>query len=302
MTPKLTVFGEVLWDVLPDTRLAGGATMNVAAHLQRYGLDVSFISRVGHDELGAELLEFMKGQGLSTDFVQTGETHLTGIAKANVSDSHEVTYKILHPVAWDYIQYDALAAEKVAASDYFVYGSLAARDDITRLALLRYLKDARRPVFDVNLRPPHYTREGVLELLGFARIVKMNEHELVEVARWIGEFDGEREAMALVMDRYRLDMLVLTCGEQGAMVLTPDGQYHQHPGFVVQVADTIGSGDAFLGAFLFKTATGHPVNEALEFACAAGAYVAGKTGALPVFAETDIEAMIRKQSPAGQII
>ncbi|MHA4739738.1 carbohydrate kinase family protein [Dyadobacter sp. MSC1_007] len=302
MTPKLTVFGEVLWDVLPDTRLAGGATMNVAAHLQRYGLDVSFISRVGHDELGAELLEFMKGQGLSTDFVQTGETHLTGIAKANVSDSHEVTYKILHPVAWDYIQYDALAAEKVAASDYFVYGSLAARDDITRLALLRYLKDARRPVFDVNLRPPHYTREGVLELLGFARIVKMNEHELVEVAGWIGEFDGEREAMALVMDRYRLDMLVLTCGEQGAMVLTPDGQYHQHPGFVVQVADTIGSGDAFLGAFLFKTATGHPVNEALEFACAAGAYVAGKTGALPVFAETDIEAMIRKQSPAGQII
>jgi fructokinase len=302
MTPKLTVFGEVLWDVLPDTRLAGGATMNVAAHLQRYGLDVSFISRVGHDELGAELLEFMKGQGLSTDFVQTGETHLTGIAKANVSDSHEVTYKILHPVAWDYIQYDALAAEKVAASDYFVYGSLAARDDITRLALLRYLKDAHKPVFDVNLRPPHYTREGVLELLGFARIVKMNEHELVEVARWIGEFDGEREAMALVMDRYRLDMLVLTCGEQGAMVLTPDGQYHQHPGFVVQVADTIGSGDAFLGAFLFKTANGHPVNEALEFACAAGAYVAGKTGALPVFAETDIEAMIRKQSPAGQVI
>jgi fructokinase len=302
MTPKLTVFGEVLWDVLPDARLAGGATMNVAAHLQRYGLDVSFISRVGHDELGAELLEFMKGQGLSTDFVQTGETHLTGIAKANVSDSHEVTYKILHPVAWDYIQYDALAAERVAASDYFVYGSLASRDDITRHALLRYLKDARRPVFDVNLRPPHYTREGVLELLGFARIVKMNEHELVEVAGWIGEFDGEREAMALVMDRYRLDMLVLTCGEQGAMVLTPDGQYHQHPGFVVQVADTIGSGDAFLGAFLFKTATGHPVNDALEFACAAGAYVAGKTGALPVFAETDIEAMIRKQSPAGQII
>lgn len=302
MTPKLTVFGEVLWDVLPDTRLAGGATMNVAAHLQRYGLDVSFISRVGHDELGAELLEFMEGQGLSTDFVQTGETHLTGIAKANVSDSHEVTYKILHPVAWDYIQYDALAAKQVAASEYFVYGSLAARDDTTRNALLRYLQAARVPVFDVNLRPPHYTREGVLELLGFARVVKMNEHELVEVAGWIGEFDGEREAMALVMDRYRLNILVLTCGEQGAMVLTPDGQYHQHPGFVVQVADTIGSGDAFLGAFLFKTATGHPVNDALEFACAAGAYVAGKTGALPVFAETDIEAMIRKQSPAGQII
>lgn len=302
MTPKLTVFGEVLWDVLPDTRLAGGATMNVAAHLERYGTDVSFVSRVGHDELGAELLAFMEGHGLSTAFVQTGETHLTGIAKANVSDSHEVTYKILYPVAWDYIQFDNLAAERIEASDYFVYGSLAARDNITRGTLLRYLQVARTPVFDVNLRPPHYTREGVLELLAFGRIVKMNEHELAEVAGWLGDFAGEREAMALVMGRYKLEMLVLTCGEHGATILTADGQYHQHSGFEVQVADTIGSGDAFLGALLYKIATGHSVSDALEFACAAGAFVAGKTGALPVFTESDITAMIRKQMPVGQVI
>lgn len=305
MTPKLTVFGEVLWDVLPDARLAGGATMNVAAHLQRYGMDVSFISRVGHDELGAELLAFMAQQGLDTRWVQTGETHLTGIAKANVSDSNEVTYKILHPVAWDYIQFDDAAAQQIADSDFFVYGTLAARDHTTRDTLLRYLAQpgsghACTPVFDVNLRPPHYTREQVLELLDFAGIVKMNEHEIREVTGWLTPFENEKQAMAFLIDRFKLDMFVLTCGAEGAMVLTGDGQYHQHPGFTVEVADTIGSGDAFLGAFLYQTATGHPLSESLEFACAAGAFVAGKAGALPAFGESDIQDFIHAQQPMRQ--
>jgi len=308
MTPKLTVFGEVLWDVLPDARLAGGATMNVAAHLQRYGMDVAFISRVGHDELGNELLAFMAQQGLDTRWVQTGETHLTGIAKANVSDSNEVTYKILHPVAWDYIQFDAAAVEHVAHSDYFAYGTLAARDRTTRDTLLRYLapRDPReaangnaRPkhVFDVNLRPPHYTREQVLELLDLADIAKMNEHEIREVTTWLTTYENERQAMAFLIDRFKLDMLILTCGGDGAMVLTGPGEYHRHAGFTVQVADTIGSGDAFLGAFLYQTATGHSLPDSLEFACAAGAFVAGKPGALPAFGETDIQDFLLEKQP-----
>lgn len=300
MTPKLTVFGEVLWDVLPDARLAGGATMNVAAHLQRYAMDVAFISRVGHDELGDELLAFMAQHGLDTRWVQTGETHLTGIAKANVSDSNEVTYKILHPVAWDYIQFDAAAAEQVTASDFFIYGTLAARDRTSRDTLLRYLagpgsRHAQTRVFDVNLRPPHYTREQVLELLGFADIVKMNEHEIREVTGWLTTFESEKQAMAFLIGHFKLDMLVLTRGADGAMVLTSTGEYHQHAGFTVEVADTIGSGDAFLGAFLYQTATGHPLSESLEFACAAGAFVAGKAGALPAFDETDIQEFIHAQ-------
>ena len=301
MTPKLTVFGEVLWDVLPDARLAGGATMNVAAHLQRYGMDVAFISRVGHDELGAELLAFMTQQGLDTQWVQTGETHLTGIAKANVSDSNEVTYKILHPVAWDYIQFDAAAAQQVAGSDFFVYGTLAARDRTTRDTLLRYLPYARVRVFDVNLRPPHYTREQVLELLGFASIVKMNEHEIREVTGWLTPFENEKQAMAFLIGHFKLDMLVLTCGAEGAMALTSSGEFHQHAGFTVEVADTIGSGDAFLGAFLYQTATGHALSESLEFACAAGAFVAGKSGALPLFGETEIQDFIHARLPLRQL-
>jgi len=274
--------------------------MNVAAHLQRYGMDVSFISRVGHDELGAGLLAFMSGHGLSTQWVQTGETHLTGIAKANVSDSNEVTYKILHPVAWDYIQFDRAAAERVVASDFFVYGTLAARDHTSQETLLRYLEYAVTshrclPVFDVNLRPPHYTQEQVTKLLGCARIVKMNEHELREVTAWFTTFEQEQQAMAFLIAQFQLDMVVLTCGAEGAMVLTSAGDAVRHPGFTVNVSDTIGSGDAFLGAFLYQFASGHSLAESLEFGCAAGAFVAGHAGALPAFGERDIQDLILSQ-------
>lgn len=300
MTPKMTVFGEVLWDVLPDTRLAGGAPMNVAAHLQRYGMDVSFISRIGLDELGAELLAFMSDHGLSTQWVQTGETHLTGVAKANVSDSHEVTYKILHPVAWDYIQFDRAVAKRVIASDFFVYGTLAARDLTSRETLLRYLEYAVTshrclPVFDVNLRPPHYTQEQVTKLLGCARIVKMNEHELREVTEWFTPFEDDQQAMAFLIAQFQLDMVVLTCGAEGAMVLTRQGEIERHSGFTVDVSDTIGSGDAFLGAFLYHFATGHSLADSLEFGCAAGAFVAGHPGALPEFDQSDIHEMVLSQ-------
>lgn len=298
MTPKVTVFGEVLWDILPDGKLAGGATMNVAAHLQNYGLETSFISRIGNDELGTELREFMQGAGLSTDLVQTGETHLTGIAKANISDSNEVTYKIVHPVAWDYIQFEESALSKVELSDFFVYGTLASRDSITRNTLLRYLPASILPVFDVNLRPPHYTKHGVLELLQFAKIVKMNEHELREVTGWLCPFENEQQAMSFIRERFKLNMLILTCGAEGAMTLTDTGQFFIHPGFKVNVADTIGSGDAFLGGFLYKILNKYPVEAALEFACAAGACVASKQGALPGFSEFDIDLLISSQQPA----
>jgi len=298
MAPKVTVFGEVLWDILPDYKLAGGATMNVAAHLQNYGLETSFISRVGDDTLGAELLEFMQKSGLSTELVQTGQTHLTGIAKANISDQNEVTYKIVHPVAWDYIQFDESALQQIRLSQFFVYGTLASRDDVTLDTLLKYLPAASIPVFDVNLRPPHYTKDGVLKLMEFAKIVKMNDHELKEVTGWLTTYENERQAMSFIKEQFGLNMLILTCGADGAMVLDETGQFVSHSGFTVNVADTIGSGDAFLGAFLYKILTKNPVESALEFGCAAGAYVASKNGALPGFSETDIDLLIDSQTSA----
>lgn len=287
MTPTITCFGEILWDVLPTSRQPGGAPMNVAFHLRNFGLNAQLISRVGDDELGKELLHFLDEKAIPTDYVQLGQSHLTGVAKANVSDSNEVTYKIVQPVAWDYIQLEPGLPDLVRQSAMFVYGSLAARRPQTHETLRALLAVASGKVFDVNLRAPHYNRVLVEELLHQANIAKLNEHELAELSGWFGLTGDWQQRMGQLRERYGVDALCVTLGADGAALLNGAG-FFQQAGFPVGVEDTIGSGDAFLAAFLHKTLQGESPQKTLEFACATGAYVATQRGATPVFTEQTI--------------
>lgn len=300
MTPTITCFGEILWDVLPTSKQPGGAPMNVAADLRNFGLNAQLISRVGSDDLGRELLDFLAKKGLPLDLIQIGKTHLTGVAKANISDSNEVTYKIVQPVAWDYIQLEPVLLNVVQESELFVYGSLAARSPQTHETLLALLAVAKRKVFDVNLRAPHYNQATVEELLRQADIAKLNEHELAELLGWYGRSEGPvrhsgapdepdlQRAMQQLRERYNLEALCVTLGAEGAALLNRDGFFEQS-GFPIEVEDTIGSGDAFLAAFLHKTLQGETPPKTLAFACATGAYVATQRGATPAFTEQTIQ-------------
>ena len=300
MTEKnIVCFGETLWDVLPTGKQPGGAPFNVAVHLHQLGQPVQLISRVGTDDLGTELLAFLAERGLRTDLVQRGHTHLTGVVKANVDDRHEVVYKIVQPVAWDYIQYAAALTAVVADADMFVFGSQAARTLATREMLYRLLPHARFRVFDVNMRPPHYTRDVVQYLLAHCDLVKMNHHELAEMMGWFGKAPAEdrADAMRWLADRYTLQAVCVTCGAEGALLWT-GGQLYHAPGLHVEVRDTIGSGDAFLAGLLASWRAGHEPGAALRFANAAGALVATHQGATPALSAADVHRLLALQ-PAG---
>ena len=286
----IVCFGEMLWDVLPTGKQPGGAPLNVAVHLHNFGLDAQIISRVGHDDLGAELVAFVESKGISTRYVQRGQTHLTGVVKANVSDSMEVTYKIVKPVAWDYIQYDAALSELVESAEAFVFGSLAARHAPSRETLYRLLQRAPLKVFDVNLRPPHYSRDVVTYLLRQADIVKLNHHELAEIMGWFGVSSAEETALRWLAERFQLQAVCLTKGADGAALWVGQQQYSS-PGIAVQVQDTIGSGDAFLAALLRGWLAGQPPADYLAFACAAGSLVASCRGATPAISEAQVLAL-----------
>lgn len=274
--------------------------MNVALHLRNLGQQAQLISRVGTDDLGRELLDFLHDHGLPTTYVQIGQSHLTGVAKANVSDANEVTYKIVQPVAWDYIQPDQVQTELVRQSEVFIYGSLAARSPQTCETLLGLLDVAAQSdtqtVFDVNLRAPHYDRPTIEALLSRASLVKLNEHELVELTGWYGFEPDLKKAMQQLYTRYRLDKLCVTLGPDGAALLDRAG-YVRQVGFPVQVADTIGSGDSFLAALLASLRTGVATRQALEFACATGAYVATQHGATPSFSASTIQDFLAAARP-----
>ncbi|MFB9863172.1 carbohydrate kinase family protein [Rufibacter immobilis] len=301
MQQKIVCFGETLWDVLPSGKQPGGAPMNVAIHLRRNGFDPVVVSRVGDDDLGKELISFLKKQQVNTEWLQTGQTHLTGVVKANISDRNEVTYKIVEPVAWDYIQYEDRIADLISQSDVFIYGSLVARNITSQETLFQCLPLPKLKIFDVNLRPPHYTLERVMTLLGFANIVKMNHQELAEICEWLGVEGNIATQMQFIKDRFSLDLVIVTRGENGAAALNDTG-FFEHEGFRVEVEDTIGSGDAFLATFLTNYLQQKPLEQTLERACLVGAFLATHRGATPAYKPHEITSESLNSSNENRIL
>ena len=70
MATKIACFGEVLFDVFPTHRKIGGAPLNVGLRMASLGIDTQIISRIGQDEIGNELLDFVSQNGVSTDSIQ----------------------------------------------------------------------------------------------------------------------------------------------------------------------------------------------------------------------------------------
>jgi fructokinase len=275
-------FGEVLWDLLPSGAQPGGAPMNVAYHLRKLGLRPALISRIGRDELGKKLLGIMEGFGLPPDFIQQDDIHSTGIVQATINEKKEASYEIVQPVAWDFIDTAPSLPLLVQNAPYFVFGSLAARSERSRNTLLELVAAANTRILDINFRPPHYSLPLAEELLQKCDLLKLNEHELPLISGWYHQLVNMEDQIRSVQDRFSIPTIVVTRGGDGAVVCH-QGRITQHKGFKVRVADTVGSGDAFLAAFIAQVKQGAGMMESLEFANALGALVASKPGACPEY-------------------
>lgn len=285
--PSIVCFGEMLWDLLPSGKVAGGAPMNVAIHLKRLGAPTHFISRVGADPLGDELLDWLKKTGLSAEGIQKDPQLPTGQVIVELDALGNATYDIVQPSAWDHIAVSPEARNWVRSADYFVFGSLVAREPYSANTLRRLLEYANTRVFDVNLRKPFYKREQIISLMLSADIVKMNAEELEIANQWLGPWDDQEEAIAGLADTFEWEACCVTLGDQGA-ILFEEGEFYRHSGFKVNVKDTVGSGDAFLATWLQQRLSGAKPAAALRAACAMGALTATHTGATPLLSKDDL--------------
>jgi fructokinase len=281
---KIICYGEVLWDMLPMGKLAGGAPMNVAYHLNALGMKSSIISRIGKDDLGEELKAFLKGKAVSTMFVKTDKTLKTGVVDVTLDEKGSPSYKIVQPVAWDNIQNTEGVQKAVAEADAFVFGSLICRSNVSKQTLFDLLNVAKCPVFDVNLRPPFYDKITIEPLLQKAQIVKMNEEELAIISKWYNSETDFSEQIKSIQARFDIQTLIVSHGSQGAYCFENNVLYFQKA-FKIAVKDTIGSGDAFLAGFLSEKMKGNDPQNCLKKACVMGAFVATKSGATPEITE-----------------
>lgn len=278
--------GEVLWDVLPDGKKIGGAPANFAYHVGRFGYDSVAVSAIGEDRLGDETLAALDEKGL--EYILPRVPYPTGTVQVTLDDDGVPTYEIRENVAWDNVPFTPEIEELARNCRAVCWGSLAQRNVVSRQTINKFLDampdgDGRLKIFDINLRQNFYTKEVLSESVSRCNVLKINDEELVAIGRLFG-YPGldMRDKCWLILGKYNLDMLVLTCGVNGSYVFTPGSvSFQETPS--VEVADTVGAGDSFTGAFCASILAGMPVGEAHRLAVRVSAYVCTQNGAMPSY-------------------
>lgn len=279
MYRQIVCFGETLWDVLPSGAVPGGAPMNVAVRSRSFGLDAAIISRIGVDTLGHQLKQYLTKRKVNTTLLQTDTKFSTGIVDVSLDEKGVAEYDIKYPVAWDKIELTKASIEKVKTADAFIFGSLVCRDDISRKTLLSLIKYAKFKVFDVNLRPGFFDVSLIQKLMKSSDLIKLNDDELSILSKCFGLTNGDLcDKIKCIYDKLQLKSICVTRGEKGA-VLFIDNMFYYNNGVKVDVVDTVGAGDSFLSALIYKLLNQNDHQKTLDFACAVGTVVATKTGA-----------------------
>lgn len=292
MKLKVVCFGEVLWDVFPTHKKIGGAPLNVALRLNSLGNEVYIVSRVGNDENGTKLIDFINSNGVSTDFIQIDENYKTGTVKVMLDDKGSATYDIEHPRAWDQIELLEKTIQKVKECDAFYYGSLVSRDDISRNTLFELIKRAKYKICDLNLRPPNYTTDGLKELMDKADFLKLNDDELFEISKKLGsKYNSIEQNVKYISEETNTKSVCVTKGSHGALLLS-EGKLYYNSGYQIKVVDTVGAGDSFLASLISKLLSGTHPQDAINYACAVGALVAQSEGANPIITPEDIDKFV----------
>ncbi len=284
--------GEALWDCLPEGRKLGGAPANFAYHISQFGYDACAISAVGNDALGDETLQAFDEKGLN--YFMPRLDYPTGTVQITLDEDGVPTYDIKEGAAWDNIPFTPELEQVARNSRAVCFGSLAQRNEVSRQTIHRFLdatpKDCLR-IFDINLRQNFFSKEVIKESLRRCNILKINDEELVTIGRMFGYpgMDFENKCW-LILGKYNLDMLVLTCGVNGSYVFSKGAMsFFATP--KIEVADTVGAGDSFTASFVASILAGRSVADAHQRAVEVSAYVCTQNGAMPVLPQelTDLK-------------
>lgn len=281
----ILVTGEILFDVFPDYKRMGGAPFNFAYHLKKLGFPVRFISRVGNDDLGNEILDFLNTHDFNPEDVQIDAEHPTGTVRVDVQGKGEHTFTIIKDTAYDYI--DPAPIHQLLSGttpDLIYFGTLIQRTqnnfDILQ-EILHKKSPGTKSFCDINLRPDCYTAETVKASLNCADIVKLNTDELESPAVCPDVQPSHEMTAAQLMKTHHLETIILTMGEQGSQWFTSDAGHHRGPSAAsLDIADTVGAGDAYAAMSVAGLLKHMPVDKIIPLAAQFASHVCGIQGAL----------------------
>lgn len=280
--------GEALWDVLPDGKKIGGAPANFAYHVSQFGLESRVVSAVGDDKLGNEILQNFDEKKLH--YLIEKVPYPTGTVQVELDEAGVPRYEIKENVAWDNIPFTPALEDLAKHTRAVCFGSLAQRSIVSRDTINSFLKampdgEGQYKIFDVNLRQNFYTKEILCNAMQQCNVLKINDEELVTISRMFG-YPGIdlQDKCWILLAKYNLKMLILTCGVNGSYVFVPgEISFVETP--KVEVADTVGAGDSFTAAFIASLLKGKSIPNAHHTAVRVSAYVCTQNGAMPKLPE-----------------
>ena len=286
MKPLIVGLGEILWDCLPEGKKLGGAPANFAFHSCLFGADSVAISAIGNDELGDEILRELDEKGLN--YLLPRVEQETGTVQVTLDSEGIPSYEIKTGVAWDNIPFSTEIKQLAEKCDCVCFGSLAQRSEVSRNTIREFLKHTLQKclkIFDINLRQQFYTKEIIHDNLLACNVLKINDEELEIVSEMFGFFNlSVEDKRRRLLEQYHLDMIILTCGVNGSYVFSPDQKnFMETP--KVEVADTVGAGDSFTGAFAASILAGKTIREAHQLAVKVSAYICTQKGAMHNYKE-----------------
>ena len=284
--PTIISLGEVLWDLFPDGQRFGGAQANFACHAAIQGAAVTMVSAVGDDQHGHDAIGILSAYGIDVSLVQIIPDAPTGTVGVALDNNGKPTFTIHQGSAWDRIIWNDALTSRITTVDAVFFGTLGQRSAVSRATIRRAVKAALAKgiprVLDINLRPPFFDAEMIRDSVQLASILKLSDDELVEVcsACSISETDQPEGDLRGLLEFGSLDMVVLTRGKDGAVLVTPDDTFTQN-GISVNVIDTVGAGDSFTAAFLIGELRGESRKQNLRRSCEIAAATCAHSGAVP---------------------
>jgi fructokinase len=285
LMPGTLLYGLILFDIIEGKKYIGGPAINIALHMAYHGNQPTLVSCVGNDSLGDRIKELLVNNSVSTDFIKTDDQHDTGTVPVFLDKNGNPTFDIMQPVAYDFITLTEKQLEELSTTkfDIVYFGTVVQRTHTSAETLQEILKcvSYNSCFFDINLRKGHFTKAVIDFSLRHTDILKLNEDELLEVATMFGlGMSEEQTIIEWVFGKYPAKIILLTRGDKGASVFTPDKR-KDIDGIKVKVKDTVGSGDAFSAGFIMEYIKSGDLMRAAEKGNELGAYVAARSGAVP---------------------
>lgn len=282
---KILGLGEILWDLLPEGKKLGGAPTNFAYFANVLGQDGVVASKIGKDPLGKEIVSEMEKLGLASKYIQTDKKYPTGTVGVELDKNGQPDYIIYRNVAWDHLElnkdWEILAKEAKA----ICFGTLAQRSKESKETINNFLNLSSSTAIkflDLNIRQDFFSVDLIIDSIRMADMLKLNTSELKLIRELLKYPDkmAEKELCLKIIDEFELQLLCLTRGEDGSLILNKE-DYYDHPGYKASVMDTIGAGDAFSAAVVIQYLKGKTIREISDSANRLGAWVSSRSGPTP---------------------